>query len=671
MACPGAYRALRWMKTGLAGVALLASAGVAAQSIPILMQPAPGATYVYGRYYLIPQPYAAVQADIEKGLTGAGLGGFQPRDDTAPLSAMESQWVQIAIRHRPDVKQALDSQASRSADPVLDKALAAGAITAGERDAFRQAISRQSDYAYDAIKSLPFFSQPVPRWSFERQREKSSRTQVDYGTVMDVSSLAGRAPLTLVWYGGAVTTITRRFRMTSCMVGVACFPNPHIERNARIEAHTDPALDRYIASLTQRLQALPQADADQVMAGYVDTGTPRGSMANSAPALATLPETTLTGASLPADESDLRRYDNESWRLVALPDGSLLASGAAMHRYVPRRASAQPGLPQNAADSPSAAGTGTGEEAGLDTSTTVNTIDRENGPTGFGIASALKVAPDGQVWGQGMREDGAQQLLNWRPGQRQAAVFPLDASMPDRRIDDWTLLARGGVALRVGDTLFSMTPQGRWTQRQWDSSLRREASDALEHALPWVYSQTIQFGDGLFWASDRDGYGIDPASARVAAAVKTSTNKLFFGSHRGNWALTVAEAPAGRRLRAIDLATGQARFDLETPAVYYTSSAARSAHGRLLAVSGADNTVAVLDMAENKLLLNLRAPKDYSVSAMAFTWKGDTLWIYARPVGNNGAAQLIAWNVPEGLRDAAQGQDIPDQLRCGYSMECR
>lgn len=659
MACLGALRALHGIKAGLAGAALAAAAGAAAQSTPILMEPAPGATYVHGRYYLIPQPYAAVRADLEKGLSGPGLGGFQPRDDTAPVSAMEFYWAQVAASHLPDVKQALDSQASHDANPVLDQALAAGAITAGERDAFRAAIARQPEYAGGAIKSLPFFSQPVPRWSFERQREKSSRTQVDYGTVMDVSALTGRAPLTLVWYGGAATTVTRHFRMTSCMVGVACFPDPHFEHNAKTEEHADPALDSYIASLTQRLQALAPADADQIMQAYFDAYARGRAAAAPAPAaaLATLPETTLQGASLPADESDVRRYDNDSWRLVALPDGSLLASGRALHRYVPRAGAGKPGVPPIGADTPHA--------------TAASAIDRQDGPAGFGFIGPLKVGADGQVWAQGMREDGLRQLLNWRPGQRQATVVALDASMPDRRIDDWTLPARGGVALRVGDTFFTMTPQGRWTQRHWDASLRRKASDTLENAMPWLYGDAIQFGDGLFWATDRDGYGIDPATARVSASFKTRSNKLFFGSHRGNWALAIAETPDGRRLRAIDLATGQARFDLETPAVYYTSSAARSAHGRLLAVSGADNTVVVLDMAENKLLLNLRAPKDTSVSAMAFSWKGDTLWIYARPVGNNGAAQLIAWDVPAGLRDAAQGQDIPDQLRCGYSMECR
>ena len=186
-----------------------------------------------------------------------------------------------------------------------------------------------------------------------------------------------------------------------------------------------------------------------------------------------------------------------------------------------------------------------------------------------------------------------------------------------------------------------------------------------------VPSDAIAFGDGLFWAADRDGYGIDPATARVAASIRTATPKLVFGSRRGDWAVAIAETPEGRRLRAIDLRTGNARFDLETPAVYYTSAAARSAHGRLLALSGADNTVVVVDMAQGRLLANLRAPKEYSVSALAFSWAGDRLWIYARPVGNNDVAQLIAWDAPDDAFDPAQGRDLPDQIRCGYSMACR
>ncbi len=650
MAHPGAPR--RFQRV-LALAALLLSASAAAA--PILMQPLPGATYAQGRYYLIPHPYAQVKADIEQGLAGKDLGGFRGRDDSGPLSSMEFYWAEIGARHQPALKQALDQQANQAADPVLAKALAAGAINRDEHDAFRAAIARQPDYAPEQIKSLPFFSQPVARWSFQRERGKSRRTQSDYGTVMDLSGLTGREALTLVWHGGTDTTITRHFRLTRCMVGVTCFPDPHFEYNSQSVDHADPALDSYLDGLARRLQALPEADADRLMQAYFDAYARGRATATQpvgpAPAQATLPETPVSGIRLPADEADLRRYDNDEWRLLALPDGSLLASGGATQRFVPR-----------AGATPAANGPRQGADAA---------ITRED-TAGFGLARALKIAADGQVWALGLCEDdGGRTLLAWRPGQRRAAVHALDPQLPQRRIDDWNLPAAGGVALRVGDDLYTMTPQGRWRQRHWDASLRREASDTLENALPWVPSDAIQFGDGLFWGGDRGGNGIDPATARVVASVRTATPKLLFGSRPGNWALAVAETPDGRRLRAVDLGTGQVRFDLETPAVYYTSAAARSARGRLLAVSGADNTVVVIDMAQGRLLANLRAPKDYSVSALAFSWKGDRLWIYARPVGNNDVAQLIAWDAPADAVDPAQGRDLPDQIRCGYSMACR
>ncbi len=444
MAHPGAPR--RFQRV-LALAALLLSASAAAA--PILMQPLPGATYAQGRYYLIPHPYAQVKADIEQGLAGKDLGGFRGRDDSGPLSSMEFYWAEIGARHQPALKQALDQQANQAADPVLAKALAAGAINRDEHDAFRAAIARQPDYAPEQIKSLPFFSQPVARWSFQRERGKSRRTQSDYGTVMDLSGLTGREALTLVWHGGTDTTITRHFRLTRCMVGVTCFPDPHFEYNSQSVDHADPALDSYLDGLARRLQALPEADADRLMQAYFDAYARGRATATQpvgpAPAQATLPETPVSGIRLPADEADLRRYDNDEWRLLALPDGSLLASGGATQRFVPR-----------AGATPAANGPRQGADAA---------ITRED-TAGFGLARALKIAADGQVWALGLREDdGGRTLLAWRPGQRRAAVHALDPQLPQWRIDDWTLPAAGGVALRVGDDLYTITGTPRCAAR--------------------------------------------------------------------------------------------------------------------------------------------------------------------------------------------------------------
>jgi hypothetical protein len=56
----------------------------------------------------------------------------------------------------------------------------------------------------------------------------------------------------------------------------------------------------------------------------------------------------------------------------------------------------------------------------------------------------------------------------------------------------------------------------------------------------------------------------------------------------GGWALAPSSGAEDSQIfRVIDPATGQLRFDVATPAAYYTSSVARSAHGRLLALGAA------------------------------------------------------------------------------------
>ncbi|MBP6707131.1 MAG: hypothetical protein KA134_07520, partial [Achromobacter sp.] len=291
--------------------------------------------------------------------------------------------------------------------------------------------------------------------------------------------------------------------------------------------------------------------------------------------------------------------------------------------------------------------------------------------SGLNGARGLKIDPDGQVWSLATDEHGAPRLQAWRPGGKPVAYAPAPG-MQAWRINNWTIRAGGGVALRQDDQLYALTPQGRWSQHTWNAEPRRAASDAVEHALPWSHSAAIHFGDGLFWAADRDGYGIDPDTARVSRSIKTSTGKLFFGSHAGGWALAPAtDAEGAQVFRVIDPATGLPRFDLATPAANYTSSVARSAHGRLLAISGGESAVTVIDMKSGKIALNLRVSDSHAVSAMAFSWKGDKLWIHARAQGNGPPSELTAWDVPAGLIDGAEGRNIPDQLRCGYSMECK
>ncbi|MGS0897074.1 YncE family protein [Burkholderia stagnalis] len=622
----------------VASLALVLSTPAAAAPDParLLMQPAPDAQYIAGRYFLVRQPYAAVKAALQQGFATPGLRGFQTRDDTAALSAMEFYWVQVSASHRPDFRAALSQATVKQATPTLDRALASGVVTPAERTAFGNALAQPPERIDDALKQMPILSQPVARWSFHRVRG-SSPIQSDYGTVMDVSAMTGDTPMTLIWFSGSATTVTRRLRMTSCMTGVTCFPDPHIERDEHATDHDDPALANFLGKLARSMQALPQADAARVMQAYFDAYA--SNYPRPAPTIAqsdAIPRTTLPGIDLPADETDLRRYDNDDWRLLALPDGSLLASGKISHRYLPDGASV-----------------------------------RRQVAAGLNGAQGLKITPDGLVWALDGREGGTQKLLAWRAAANRSTVYPV-ADAPDLFVDDWTLPASGGVALRYQDRLFSMTQQGQWSRHKWDASTRGAVGEILEPVSPRAYSPGVHFGDGLFWAADYDLYGIDPATARVARSIPVSTENLFFGSHAGHWAVaTGTDAKGFSDFRVVDLDTGRVRADLSTPAANYLSSLARSAHGRLLAL-GSMGSVVVFDMTHVTPVLNLAMPANYSVDALAFSWAGDKLWIYTHDQGNDSPSKLIAWDVPAGSIDAARGRDIPDQLRCGdWLIRCR
>ncbi|MGP2689861.1 hypothetical protein ACTVNK_15350, partial [Serratia nevei] len=261
--CAEARGLCAWVTCVVGLVFTLAAANATADTSDarILMQPKPGADYILGHYYLIPHPFIAVKDRMEQGFaTEPGLRGFQLRDDTAALLDMEFYWVRVGARHLAALREALATAAVKQATPVLEQALKAGVIAREEHTAFLEAISsQQAYYAKDTLKTVPFVAQSIARWSFHRLQGKSRAQQIDYGTVMDLSLLVDTPPLTLVWYGGTATKNTRKFSLMSCMTGVTCFPDPHIEQNTRTVEHLDPVLKRYVDGVASRMQALAPA----------------------------------------------------------------------------------------------------------------------------------------------------------------------------------------------------------------------------------------------------------------------------------------------------------------------------------------------------------------------------------------------------------------------------
>lgn len=231
-----------------------------------------------------------------------------------------------------------------------------------------------------------------------------------------------------------------------------------------------------------------------------------------------------------------------------------------------------------------------------------------------------------------------------------------------------------GIAFRDRDDLYTLEANGQWMRRVWNSRLRGEVSDSLDHVLPWLGRTSDSRphpGDGLFWQSDRDLYGVDPRSAQVVASSRLPNANLVLGSRTAGWGLVLDSTYKVGVAPIFDLKSGRLRFDVETRLVNNTSSFARSAHGRLLALSSRmSNSVLVLDMHDEQPLAVLMAPEGYAIQATAFSWKGDQLWMFAR--GQAGQApRMMVWDVPAPAVDPVREARLPDQVRCDYSEGCR
>ena len=595
----------------------------------------PDAHYEQGHWYLIPQPLAAVKADLESRLSGHGLRGFLWHDDSAPLATMEFYWTQISLQSNPDLQRTLSQQRARTALPVLDQALAAGAITSAERGGFARAIENQTEYGKETLAGHPFFSQRIARWSFYRKSGGTKKFDEMEGILLDVSPMLARKPMTLVWFNGWKTVKRSEFRATTEMTGVAVIPSPHFQHWSDVTENPDPRVVERIAATARSLQALSDENSEQVMRGYFTAyNSEAASAASPEPVQPPASEALPPGTDLPTDEGRIRHYQNQEWRMVGLPDGSMLLSGDQTHRFL--RQGTQ--------------------------------VHRENAIPELAHVQTMKVDALGRVWGYFESDSENRQFVLWDPQSRTSESYPFPSNVADSlRGYEWTLLPDSTPAFMDHSAhCYSLDPQGKWVTQVWNNDLRHAVMEALDHAIPQPDNpdRTVpHFADGLFWQTDRDLYGIDPKSARVGNALRTSSASIVFGSHESRWGLILDKSAKGGVARIIDLTTQQTRLAVTTSLVYYTSALARSAQGRLLAVSAEfNNSVLVLDLQQNKPLAQLLLPSDSTVEALAFSWKGDQLWLYAS--GTSGSpARMFVWDLPSDTADPAQHSHMPDQLR--------
>ena len=352
---------------------------------------------------------------------------------------------------------------------------------------------------------------------------------------MDLSSLVDSPPLTLVWYGGIATNVTRQFKLMSCMVGVTCFPDPHIERNTRAAEHLDPALESYLDGLASRMQALAPASAGHVMQAYFDAyarGRPQ-------PAPMKVQASALPPPTCPASPCPPTK---PTCAAATTTTGACWRCRTAACWLRPRRA------PLYAA------------KAGRQRSR--QQIERRARPENRSGRPGLEPVH---------RRDGAPRLQAWRPGGKPVAYAPAPG-MQTWRVSNWTIRAGGGVALRLDDQLRAdakaagtSTPgtRSRAAPPRWNTpcpgSTARPSISAMACSGPPIATAT---------ASTRTR----PASAAASRPRPASSSSAAMRA-AGRW--RPRPMPKAPRYSGIDPASGLPCFDLATPAANHVQRGAQ------------------------------------------------------------------------------------------------
>ncbi|MCL2523580.1 MAG: hypothetical protein FWF17_03170 [Betaproteobacteria bacterium] len=580
-----------------------------------------------------------------------------------PYEQMRYGWIKAAVANRPDIRAALlaklaAEQQAGLATPQVRAAVAAGVITPAEIERFFETTRNQRHVGNDIyeLERQAFAAEHIRRWRYFRYHGKYS----DDLLVMDLMPILRRGPMTLLRVTGSKSSLVgREFHLFSRR-GRYVHLDPHIRRIYEDSYHLDSAIATALAKLTATFPAVDEKNANALRdALREDGGEDLPELRDGTQA----EPQALLAFDLPADEKELRAglSADEAFRLLTLPDGSVFVAGRVSHRY-------------------------TLEQGQIRREAVRARFGAGHGVAGEDTKAGIQVDRLGVVWGRTHADDGSDQFASWSParGMRRyslASAWDQKTGINHRAgIDDldnnWTITADGGVAIHAyTGNIFLLKPGNtRIRTIESDAHLRREAIEALGYNYGKQYpSNRIRLGDGLLWAADAALYAVSPETGKVVDFAPATVSQLFFGSRAAGWVMAMASRPPDGHsrpvLRVADLASGLPRYDL-----YFggsMSTAARTANGRLFAVSDKDS-LTVFDMQSGTPVARLNAPEDYKFLDVAFSWDGSRLWAYTFTYGSAKPNKLVAWDIPQPLRDPVSnaGDARPDKMRCNVTSSC-
>ena len=568
---------------------------------------------------------------------------FRLKDDAQPiLGDMEREWMKVYGHFHPE-KSAIAFAQSLAA---IDVAASAAVIAPEERSRWRAHVEQLSPSDLDPTGAV-FTDLTVDRQTFSSSytdiaRHRSGEKHV---VLIDLTTLTGAPSQTLFWYAERRQEQRRtKWKAFASIPGVTAIPYPHWETELITERNPSKKFSAEVQALVANFPAGPETTLD-VISHLFD-------LRDEAPVPLIVPRLPVDGA-MPmlqwravqeiqpgCGSGQIRSLPHEQFHITSDNDSS--------YGYIAAKK----------------AGTVTARQMGGDQRITQTKVDRK-----------------GRLWALTAAEwSPTQQILTSCPvqisGDSTGAVrgdHCIQSIMPPR----WQLDIDGNSYLHAES---HMAAEDRFPERIMDTGsgraiemkelwndrtiLRKRVFGYMQSCYP---GPAPDLGDGLFWFTSCGLVGIQPASGDVAKSFPVrsgGSGRLVLGSAAGDWVAEEARDPTEQRdvLRIHRLSTGEAAFEVERRTG--TQALARTAHGRLLAmtVTGASpgRYVDVWRMDSGKHVSRLGVPEGIALKSLAFNRAGTELWVYAHRLEGEEAGVLI-WTVPESLQDGADGNWSPDE----------
>lgn len=638
-------------------------------------------------HLLVEAPYAQVQAAVQATLQAQD--GVEERSAASELAYLPDDWDEVLLSRRADLRALLVAQVTA---PMLEAAVAQGALTAGEAQLRLQRAHRRTQWAPQDRHALAAFRDAhYPQYCATRSERQGRGGGLETTLcVFDVSAAFGTAATALRiertdTYANPEHSVLKTLshidpfgpsppprQLRQRVVPAALFQGV---RAAIAASAPQAALHVAASPLAWTLPAAPLPPAPPV--AFVAAGNGVAPVPVEA-----LPWDALVGM---AAATNGARYPQD---LLALPDGDLLlsvqvlggpASGTRLWRL------------HRDGEQWQAALVWQGEEGARRLM-----ADAQGGSVWFRAKAAGDEDEVLHVYDVATRQLRRHAVAGDAADDRGYARWELDAAQRPAYFAHHSDAAGAGA---FGSGRFTMstpaTPppsDGLWTFARAFAAPRQALMDGASKGNAQLWPVRLRDPRAL-WVEDAEGLAeLDPGSGRVLRAFALPQRfgvpdpfdasgvaqwvPTPLGSLQGGWIATgfvllldphgtspprfAPAAGGGERfvgMHVVDLRDGRVRLSALLGRAETLKAAARSANGRLLALGsdapGGGLQVAVWPLAATRPPLPLAAPARAGLATLAFAWNGQALWALT----DRG---LLRWALPAALHDPAAAGAYPE-----------